>query len=278
MTLNQSLDRFRLTAAPLPGIDSEDSALPYGARSAAGVIVGDLLMQYVPTLARGEVEIVSIARRPGVLTKVAVARRRGVKLTGRPVGLVVGVGADYVRQVRAELDGERVHILQWQGDPVRYVAGALELGYLPPIQLDGISRLANVLLGEIDKIGMRGPQGVNLLLASALTGWRIRLRSIRNSPAWRLLDSARDQRRSVPGVVEARAGKGLSVSVYGLNALLPTGRLLGVGRDTPPNQVDFLERQLVGKQIQVVVLRLDADEGKIFVAQRVPQAAQLQLL
>jgi transcription antitermination factor NusA-like protein len=65
--------------------------------------VGDLLMQSVPALARGDLEIVAIARRPGVLSKVAVRRRRGVRLSARPVTLVVGLGAGYVRRVSTEL-------------------------------------------------------------------------------------------------------------------------------------------------------------------------------
>jgi transcription termination/antitermination protein NusA len=91
-------------------------------------------MRHVPALARGELEIAAIARHPGVLSKVAVRRRLGVKLGGRPVSLVVGVGADSVNRVSAELGGERLHVLQWQGDPASYIAAALGLGYLPPIE------------------------------------------------------------------------------------------------------------------------------------------------
>jgi transcription antitermination factor NusA-like protein len=35
----------------------------------------------------------------------------------QPVSLVAGVGADYVNRVSAELGGERLHVLQWQGVP-----------------------------------------------------------------------------------------------------------------------------------------------------------------
>ena len=75
----------------LPGLEPS-LGRPYGARTDDGIVVGDLLMRHVPALARGELEIAAIARRPGVLAKVAVRRRRGVKLARRPVSLVVGVG------------------------------------------------------------------------------------------------------------------------------------------------------------------------------------------
>jgi hypothetical protein len=51
-------------------------------------------------------------------------------------------------------------------------------------------RRADVLLGDIDVRGTRGRQGTNLLLASALIGWRIRLRAIARTPAWRTLEAA----------------------------------------------------------------------------------------
>src|SRR5438552_1206365 len=90
----------------------------------------------------------------------------GVRLAARPVSLMVGLGADYVHRVSAELGGERIHVVQWQGDPARYIADALGLGYLPPIEVSPSRWLANVLLGDIDVRGARGRQGVNLLLAS----------------------------------------------------------------------------------------------------------------
>jgi N utilization substance protein A len=180
----------------LPGLEDRQ-LLPYGARSDESVIVGDLLTKHVPALNAGELEIVAIARHRGVLMKVAVRRRPGVRLRARPVSMMVGVGSDLVNQVSAELGGERLHVLQWQGDPARYIPEALGLGYLPAMQLSQTSRLANVLLGDIDVRGVRGRHGINLLLASALTSWRIRLREISRSPAWALLEQARREQRAV---------------------------------------------------------------------------------
>src|SRR5689334_17112420 len=257
----------------LPGLQ-EAPARAYGARSEASIVVGDLLMRAVPALARGELEIAAIARHPGVLSKVAVRRRPGVKLSRRPVSLVVGVGADYVNRVSAELGGERLHILQWQGDPVRYIADALGLGYVPPIELLPSSRMANVLLGDIDVRGTRGRRGINLLLASALTGWRIRLREIARTPAWKALESAHEAHRSVPAEVQSRVPKGLAVVVYGLNGLLPVGQVRGVHRNTPAEQVDALLRERLATELQVHVLRLDADTGHFFVSERIPAGHQ----
>jgi transcription antitermination factor NusA-like protein len=234
-------------------------------------------MLHVPALARGDLEIAAIARQAGVLSKVAVRRRPGVRLPARPVSLVVGLGADYVNDVSAKLGGEKIHVLQWQGDPARYIAEALGLGYLPPIELSPSTRLANVLLGDIDGRGVRGRRGINLLLASALTEWRIRLREIARSPAWKALQLAGAQHQSVPAIVEARVAKGLAVTIYGLNGLLPTGRVRGIRRSTTPDDVDAILRSQLGREIQVNVLRLDSDSGQVFVSEREPAGRQLPL-
>src|SRR5919202_7066151 len=132
----------------LPGLE-QTAGRPYGARSDQSIVVGDLLMRHVPVLTRRELEIVAIARSVGVLTKVAVGRRSGMRLSARPVSLVVGLGADYVQRVSAELGGERIYVVQWQGDPARYIADALALGYVPPIEvfrLDGLRTYCSATL------------------------------------------------------------------------------------------------------------------------------------
>ena len=256
---------------------NQPSPRPYGARTDESVAVGDLLMHQVPALVRGDLEIVAIARRPGVLSKVAVRRRPGIRLSARPVSLVVGLGADYVNRVSTELGGERLHVLQWQGEPTRYIASALGLRSRPPIELAPSVRLANVLLGDIDVQGVRGRGGINLMLASALSGWRIRLREIARSRAWARIEIARQEHRSVPAVVHALVPRGLAVEIYGLNGLLPTAQVHGIRRNTPTAQVSALLRARLGQELSVYVLRTDPDTGHIFVSERRPAGHQLPL-
>jgi hypothetical protein len=48
---------------------------------------------------------------------------------------------------------------------------------------------------------------------------------IARSPAWKTLEAAQAEQRSVPAVVQARVPKGLAISMYGLNGLLPIGQV-----------------------------------------------------
>jgi hypothetical protein len=187
------------------------------------------------------------------------------------------VGADHVNRVSAQLEGERLHVLQCHGNPVTYIAEALGIGYLSPIILSPITRVANVLLGDIDIGGVRGRRGINLQLASSLTGWRIRLREIGRSAAWKALEVAQSEHRSLTATVQTRVSKGLVVTVYGLSGLLPTGQVRGVHRNTPADRVDVLVRERIGQELQVHVIRLDKDTAHIFVSERNLPGRQLQL-
>jgi ribosomal protein S1 len=91
------------------------------------------------------------------------------------------------------------------------------------------------------------------------------------------MERARDAHQSVPAAVNARVPKGLAVVAYGLHGLLPTGQVRGVQRDTPPEKVDRLLRARLGQELRVLVLRMDADTGHIFVSERLPAGRQLSL-
>jgi ribosomal protein S1 len=61
------------------------------------------------------------------------------------------------------------------------------------------------------------------------------------------------------------------------NGLLPTGQVAGVRRSTPSPTVDDILRERLGQEIQVRLLRMDPDSGRIFVSERVAAGRQLPL-
>jgi hypothetical protein len=137
------------------------------------------------------------------------------------------------------------------------------LGEVPPVVLlPGIGH-ARVLLGEIDMRGIASWRGLNTVLASALTGWRIRLEPVAASAAWRRLHRAMLARRTIAATVIGPTERGLRVDVLGLYALLsrPAGMV------TPS----------AGQDIDVRITRMDPDEGRIFVSDRLAATGQLEL-
>lgn len=222
--------------------------------------VGDLLSDEVADFeqATGRLDIVAIARRPGVLTKVAVRPRAGT-----PLGVSIGIGADHLARVSQRLDGERIHVVAWQRLASAYIADALGLSEVPPMMLlPGIGH-ARVLLGEIDVRGIAGWRGLNSVLASALTGWRIRLEPVAATAAWRRLQAAMVAKRAIKATAVRATERGLRVEVFGLYALL-----------SRPTQ---MRAPRPGDEIDVRITRMDPDEGRIFVSDRLVPSGQLAL-
>ena len=260
----------------LPDVDQQTRR--YGARSRQAVRVGDILLQHVPELASGELEIVAIARRVGVLSKVAVRQRLRVQPTrARPVLLVLGPAGERIRAVREALGHERVEIVQWHADPMRYVSAALGLSYLPSGRLYPVGRRAEILLGGIDYPAARGWHDLNLVLASALTSWQLAVEPIADSPNWHALELAGRDASAVPAEITSRTPKGLPVRVYDLNGLLPFGQIRGVKRDTSARLLEAEIGRVRRDDLKVKVLRMDADHGTIFVSERVPHGEQPRL-
>lgn len=232
---------------------------PGGARSAAAAYVADLLMAEVPALGNGSVELVSVARRPGVLTKVAIRPSVGASLAS---GAHVGIGADHVARVRHALDGERIHVVGWQRSAPAYIADALGLAEpAPTLLLPGLSH-ARVLVGDIDLRGLAGWRGINVILASALTGWRIRLDSVAQTPAWIALNTAMRSHRALEATVIERRERGMRIEVEGLYAMV-SDRSADTWRP--------------GETVVVRVTRLDRDEGRVFAAPASAHDRQLAL-
>ncbi len=195
----------------------------------------------------------AIARRPGVLTKVAIRPRRLPFVELAPTAALAGptgIGADDLAGISRQLDGERLDVVRWRAAVPAYIAAALGLGEVPPMLLSpGISH-ARVLLGEIDLLGIAGWRSLNVVLASALTGWRIRLEAVAATEAWRRLARAMRDRRAVPAELVGPSERGARVQVLGLYALIS-------GPRDWPSSADVVD---------VLITRMDADEGRIFVA------------
>jgi transcription antitermination factor NusA-like protein len=264
---------------PLPVLAGVLTARPYDARSEEVVFISNLLSQHVPEIASGELEIVSIARRVGELSKVAVRRRLRLQPhTPRPVPLVLGPAGERIRAVKRELPAhERIDIVQWHAEPLRYIAAALGLNYVPSAVLYPVRHRADILLGEIDYPAARGRRALNMLLASALTSWQVRVKQIARSRNWHALEAAQGESSSVPAEVLGSAPKGLRVQVYGLNGLLPFGQISGVKRNMPPEVVAAKVQHRLRQELEVTVLRLDPDQGTIIVSERMPAGRQLRL-
>jgi N utilization substance protein A len=128
----------------------------------------------VPEVYDGIVEIKSVAREPGMRSKVAVSSREpGLD----PVGACVGPKGSRVRMIVSELRGERIDVVPWSEDSATYVANSLSPAKVDRVLVQGDSHTATVIVPD-DQLSLAiGKEGQNARLAAKLTGWRIDIKS-----------------------------------------------------------------------------------------------------
>lgn len=127
----------------------------------------------VPEINDGTVEIKSIAREPGSRTKIAVSSKaEGID----PVGSCVGQRGTRVMAVSNELGQEKIDIVEWSDDPVKFISNALSPAKVTSVEISE-KREAKAFIPE-DQLSLAiGKNGQNVRLAAKLTGWKIDIRS-----------------------------------------------------------------------------------------------------
>ncbi|HWJ67414.1 MAG TPA: transcription termination factor NusA [Nocardioides sp.] len=138
-------------------------------------LVKKLFALEVPEIADGTVEISAIAREAGHRTKIAV---RSTVSGVNAKGACIGPMGQRVRNVMAELHGEKIDIVDWSDDPATLVAHALSPAQVQSVTVvDAATRSARVVVPDFQLSLAIGKEGQNARLAARLTGWRIDIHS-----------------------------------------------------------------------------------------------------
>jgi N utilization substance protein A len=135
-------------------------------------LIRRLFEMEVPEIFSGAVEIMAVAREPGVRSKVAVAARQE-KVD--PVGSCVGMRGVRIQNIVNELYGEKIDVIEWSADPATFISNALSPAKPTSVQLsdgDG-ERIATVIVPTEQMSLAIGKEGQNARLAAKLTSWRI---------------------------------------------------------------------------------------------------------
>lgn len=128
----------------------------------------------VPEVYDGIVEVRSVAREPGVRSKVAVSSNDDHL---DPVGACVGPKGSRVRTVVSELRGERVDVVLWSDDPAKCVSAALSPARVSRVIIDPEDNYATVIVPD-DQLSLAiGKEGQNARLAARLTGMHIDIKN-----------------------------------------------------------------------------------------------------
>ena len=124
----------------------------------------------VPEIFNGVIEIKALAREAGSRTKIAVSSNQdGVD----PIGACVGQRGTRVQTVMAELGWEKIDIIEWSEDPVKFIANSLNPAKIINVELNEAAKEAKVGVME-DQLSLAiGKAGQNVRLAARLSGWKI---------------------------------------------------------------------------------------------------------
>ena len=138
-------------------------------------LLTELFKIEVPEINEGLIEIKNSARDPGHRAKIAVrAKDQRIDL----VGACVGMRGSRVQAVSNELNGERVEVIPWDEEPVRFVSNALAPAEVESVVVDEELQSMDVAVSEDNVAKAKGKEGRNAKLASRLTGWHLNVMSV----------------------------------------------------------------------------------------------------
>lgn len=133
-----------------------------------------LLESQVPEIYEGIITIMAIARDPGNRAKVAI-KCRDVGLD--PVGACIGYKGSRIQNIVQELKGERIDIILWDEDIVKFICNSLAPAEITKLLLDENNKSAEIVVPDSQLAIAVGKRGANIKLASKLTGWKLSINS-----------------------------------------------------------------------------------------------------
>jgi N utilization substance protein A len=176
----------------------------------------------VSEIADRTVELKVIAREAGYRTKVAV-HSDDPKVD--PVGACVGMRGARVKNIVRELNNEKVDIIRWDPDPVKFATAALKPANIRNITAEEGTKTIRVLVHKDDLSLAIGRRGQNARLTAKLTGWEIDIQE--DKTAAQVMESrtaeAAHSLAAVLGISEEDAQKLASSGMVSIEAVQTAG-------------------------------------------------------
>jgi len=152
-----------------------------------------LMASEVPEIADGVVEITGAARIPGERAKIALKTEQ---MNVDPIGAAVGVKGVRINAVSEELSGENIDCIEYSPIPEIFITRALSPAITQSIKVDADEKKAVINITGDQKAKAIGRSGINIRLASMLTGYNIELNEVEGVTE-RQVDSSSDHQEAV---------------------------------------------------------------------------------
>ena len=133
-------------------------------------LVKALFESEVPEIANDNIEIKAVAREAGSRSKIAVV---ALDDSIDPIGSCVGQRGTRVQTIIAELGGEKIDIIEYSDDAIKFIVNSLSPAKIISVKLNEEEKIASAEVKE-DQLSLAiGKNGQNVRLASKLTDWKI---------------------------------------------------------------------------------------------------------
>ena len=168
----------------------------------------------VPEIHDGLITIKDVARVPGKRAKIAV---ESYDDRIDPVGACVGIKGSRIHGIVRELRNENIDVISYTANPQLYIQRALSPANISSMRLNEEEKKAEVFLHPEEVSLAIGKEGLNIRLATMLTGYSIDVyRDIQEGEEDIYLDEFRDEIDD--WVIEALKDLGLGTAKAVLNA------------------------------------------------------------
>ncbi|WP_286155470.1 transcription termination factor NusA [Duncaniella freteri] len=172
---NQSIpgDFFRkgeTVLAVIHNVDDKNNNPKITVSRTSDTFLRRLFEREVPEIIDGLINIKAVARIPGERAKIAVE-----SFDDRidPVGACVGVKGSRIHGIVRELRNENIDVINYTSNPSLFIQRALSPAKISSIHLDEEDKKAEVFLRPEEVSLAIGKGGMNIKLASMLTGYTI---------------------------------------------------------------------------------------------------------
>ncbi len=133
-----------------------------------------LMAREVPEIEDGAVEIVASARIPGERAKIAL---KSMQSNVDPIGAAVGVKGVRINAVSAELKDENIDCVEYSAIPEIFITRAMSPAIVQSVKIEA-DKKALISITADQKAKAIGKTGINIRLASMLTGYTIELNEV----------------------------------------------------------------------------------------------------
>ncbi len=134
-----------------------------------------LMASEVPEINDGVVEITAAARIPGERAKIALKTEQ---MNVDPIGAAVGVKGVRINAVSEELNGENIDCIEFSPIPEVFITRALSPAITQSIKVEADEKKAIINITGDQKAKAIGRSGINIRLASMLTGYTVELNEV----------------------------------------------------------------------------------------------------